>query len=332
MKKFSFKPAFGLQNRHLQTLFATFFRKLPLIDMDIEQFELDDGDFIECFWNEKPKKEDTKPIVTLFHGLEGSYKSPYIQGMMCALKEAGFLSVIMHFRGCSGKENRLPRSYHSGETSDAKAWIKHLKTQYPHAPLFAVGYSLGGNMLLKLVSEYGDNSPLQASVSVSAPMQLDICATQMNKGFSKIYQAHLLKHLNASLLEKYKKHPMQELLSFEEEKVKNVKTFWEFDGIYTAPIHGFSCASDYYKHSSSRQYLKNIRQKTLIIHSLDDPFMTPEVLPKEEELSQSVTMELYRNGGHVGFVSGSIFHPHYWLEERIVDYFIEIYQDSSQKL
>jgi len=324
MKNIPFKPAFGLKSRHAQTLFSTFFRKLPQAKMEMEHFELPDGDFLECFWDEKPKTETKTPIVTLFHGLEGSYKSPYIQGMMSALKKAGFSTVIMHFRGCSGKENRLPRSYHSGETGDAKAWIEHLQKQYPDAPLFAVGYSLGGNMLLKLVSEWRDSSPLKASVSVSAPMQLNICADQMNKGFSKIYQAHLVKHLNASLLKKYQEHPMQSLLSFEEKEIKNIKTFWDFDGVYTAPIHGFSSASDYYKRSSSKQYLKDIRQKTLIIHSLDDPFMTPDVIAKEDEISESVTMEIYPHGGHVGFISGSFFNPIYWLEKRIPQYFKDL--------
>ncbi len=325
----SFKPAFGLKNRHAQTLFSNFFRKLPLTKMEIETFTLSDGDFLECFWNKKPKTDTKTPIVTLFHGLEGSYKSPYIQGMMLALEKVGFNSVIMHFRGCSGKENRLPRSYHSGETGDAKAWIAHLKESYPNAPLFAIGYSLGGNMLLKLISEWGEHSPLQASVSVSAPMQLDICADQMDRGFSKIYQKHLMKHLNNSLLKKYQLHPMQSLISLNENEVKNLKTFWEFDDVYTAKIHGFSSALDYYKRSSAKQYLKDIKQKTLIIHALDDPFMTPKVIARKEEISKSVHMELYPHGGHVGFISGSFFNPEYWLEKRIPHYFIEIYQEKS---
>ncbi|MEA3523447.1 MAG: hydrolase, partial [Campylobacterota bacterium] len=278
--------------------------------------------------NKKPQSSTNTPIVTLFHGLEGSYKSPYIIGMMSALEKAGFSSVVMHFRGCSGKENLLPRSYHSGETGDAKAWIAHLQKCYPHAPLFAIGYSLGGNMLLKLISEWGESSPLKASVSISAPMQLDICANQMNRGFSKIYQAHLVKHLNHSLTKKYQKHPMQSLLSFKEKDIKTIKTFWEFDNIYTAPIHGFASAKDYYKRSSSKQFLKDIKQKTLIIHALDDPFMTPEVIAKPEEISENIEMELYPHGGHVGFISGSFFNPKYWLEKRIPHYFMQCQENS----
>jgi hypothetical protein len=312
-----FKPSWGLRNRHVQTLYSTFFRKQTPPEVEIESFELDDGDFLECFWHKKPKKEEKKPIVILFHGLEGSYESPYIQGIMHALAKEGFASVLMHFRGCSGTINRLARSYHSGDTADAKAWINHVKQTYPDVPLFGVGYSLGGNMLLKLLGEWQERSLLQACVAVSAPLRLDICADQMNRGFSKIYQAHLMKHLNTSLLKRYQIHPMQSYIGLEEKEVKKLKTFWEFDSAYTAPIHGFHSAKDYYQRSSARQFLKHIHTDTLIIHAVDDPFMTPEVLPHTNEISENVTMEVYPHGGHVGFVSGSLFHPKYWLEDRI---------------
>ena len=179
-----FKPKFPLQNRHLQTLYAPLFRKQQTPKIKIERFELNDGDFVESYWY-KSKPTDDRPIVTLFHGLAGSFSSPYIQGVMKALEKQGLASVLMHFRGCSGKENLLPRSYHSGDTADAKAWIEHLEKNYPHAPLYAVGYSIGGNMLLKLLAEEGKKSPLKSAVSVSAPMDLDITAKAINRGFSK---------------------------------------------------------------------------------------------------------------------------------------------------
>jgi len=323
-KTFSYKPftpAAGLENGHLQTLFPALFRKQRPPETEIEQFELDDGDFVECFWHRRPSIDDKTPIVVLFHGLEGSYESPYIQGMMHSLARAGFSSVLMHFRGCAGKENRLPRSYHSGDTGDAKVWIQQLSARYPDTPLFAVGYSLGGNMLLKLLGEWGASSPLAAAVSVSAPMQLEVCANRINSGFSTIYQRHLMKNLKQSLLKKYADHPMRSHIGIDEKDVKKLKTFWEFDDVYTAPVHGFSSASDYYEKSSARQFLKAIETETLIIQALDDPFMTPEILPAEGDVSRHVQMEFYPHGGHVGFVSGSILKPKYWLEERIVNYF-----------
>ncbi len=323
----SFKAGFLLKNRHIQTLYATFFKKDINLDFEIERFNLDDGDFVECYWYNKPDTGEKKPIVILFHGLEGSYKSPYIQGVMKSLEAKGFSSVLMHFRGCGENENLLPRSYHSGETSDAKAWIEYLSKTYPNSHLFAVGYSLGGNMLLKLLGEYADNSPLKASVSVSAPLKLDISAKQINSGFSKIYQAHLMKNLRASLLQKYKKFPMQKYLAIDEKDVKKIKTILDFDSVYTAPIHGFLSAEDYYQRCSAKQFLKYIQTPTLIIHALDDPFMTPEILPKDDEISLHVRLKVSKHGGHVGFVAGSIFKPKYWLEDTVADFLYDIYQE-----
>ena len=318
-----FKPALGLKNRHIQTLYATFFRKQRQPDTEIEVFELDDGDFVECFWHNKPDQNSMTPIVVLFHGLEGSHKSPYIQGMMHAFKKVEFSTVIMHFRGCSGKTNRLARSYHSGETGDARAWIESLVKRYPNSSLFAIGYSMGGNMLLKLLGEWGESSPLKGAASISAPILLSNSAETINRGFARIYQKHLLKHLRASLLEKYRDHPMYSLIGLHKNDVKNIDSIYAFDDVYTAKIHGFGTAKEYYRRSSAKQYLKQIQTPTLIIHALDDPFMTKEILPQADEISSSVKLEVYENGGHVGFVSGTLLKPRYWLEDRIVNYFMK---------
>lgn len=319
-----FQPAYGLKHRHFQTIFPALFRRQARPVIEIEHFELNDDDFVECYWHHSPPKEhkeNQKPIVILFHGLEGSFESSYIQGMMNKLKKAGFNSVLMHFRGCSGKMNRLPRSYHSGDTADAKAWIESLQQRYPKSPLFAIGFSLGGNMLLKLLGEWGNSSPLRAAVSVSAPLQLDVCARRMNQGFSRFYQYILLKALKHSLLRKYKKYDMKSLIGIDEKQVRQLKTFWAFDDIYTGPIHGFSSASDYYQQSSSKQYLQKITTKTLIIHALDDPFMSPEIIPGKNTIPSNLQLEIYTCGGHLGFISGHFYKPQYWLENRISQYF-----------
>ncbi len=315
-----FVPAFGLKNRHLQTSFSTLFRKQKVPKTEVEIFELDDGDFIECFWNSKSNITDKSPIVVLFHGLSGSFHSSYIQGIMNQLELRKTTSVLMHFRGCSSKINRLPRSYHSGDTKDAIQWLTHLKNSYPSNPIYAVGFSLGGNMLLKLLGEYGHQSMIKKAISICAPMDLEISSKSVNRGFSKLYQRRIMKELKETLLEKYKYHDMKRLLKIDEKEVKKLKTFFEFDEAYTAPIHGFNSAKEYYKHSSSKQYLKNIATETLILHALDDPFMSQAVLPKKDEISSKITLEVYPHGGHVGFISGNIFKPRYWLEERIIEY------------
>jgi len=316
-----FMPAFGLSNKHIQTIYPSFFRKTVAPEVEIEQFELNDGDFVDCYWNNKSALKSGKDIVVLFHGLTGSFNSSYIQGMMSKLEHEGYTSVLMHFRGCSPKTNRLARSYHSGDTTDAMEWLKDLKNKYPQNSIMAIGYSLGGNMLLKLLGEYGENSLIKKAVSISAPMQLDISADTMDRGISKLYQYRLMEDLKATLLAKYKLYDMKSLIGIDEEGVKKLKNFWEFDDVYTAPIHGFSSAKDYYEKSSSKQYLKTITTDTLILHSLDDPFMTAEVLPNEDEISLHVELEVYPHGGHVGFVSESFYKPKYWLEDRIVSHF-----------
>jgi predicted alpha/beta-fold hydrolase len=317
-----FKTPFILTNKHLQTLYAPLFRKQRTPTVEIERFDLADGDFVEAYWY-KNKPTDTRPIVTLFHGLAGSFRSPYIQGIMKALDKKGFASVLMHFRGCSGKANLLPRSYHSGDTADAKAWIDYLKVKYKDSDLHAVGYSIGGNMLLKLLGEEQEKSLLCSAVSVSAPMDLDITAKRINQGFSKRYQKHLLDPLKETLLEKYRTFDMEKILNRNREDIKNIKTIEEFDELYTAPINGFGTAKNYYKKCSAKQFLKHIQIPTLIIHALDDPFMTPAILPLKDELSEHITMSISEHGGHVGFVNGTLLKPNYWLEEHIVEYLLK---------
>ncbi len=318
--KTPFEPAYGLSNRHLQTIIPALFRKRLKPAVDIECFELDDGDFVDCYWHHQPAENSTQAIVVLFHGLEGSFHSPYIQGMMSRLQQAGFSVVLMHFRGCSGKMNRLPRSYHSGDTADAKAWLETVRQRFPRSPLFALGFSLGGNMLLKLLAEWGRLSVVHAAVSVCAPLQLDICARKMNQGFARLYQYRLLRELKQSLLRKYRLFDMQALIGINERQVNRLNSFWAFDDVYTGPIHGFSSAEDYYLQSSAKQYLAQIDTSTLIIQALDDPFMLPALLPDVRQLPANVQLEVSRKGGHLGFMSGSIIKPHYWLEDRIIDY------------
>ena len=230
--------------------------------------------------------------------------------------------MLMHFRGCGNLKNRLPRLYHSGDTADAKAWISYLSNTYTNSKLYAVGYSMGGNMLLKLLGEYKDDSPLISAIAVCSPMQLDISSKTIDKGFSKLYQYHLLTHLKSSLLKKYDQYDMESIIGLKKENIAKINSIWEFDHLYTAKIFGFGTAKEYYKQSSAKQYLKDITIPTLIIHALDDPFMDKTVLPNNDEISKSIILEVYPNGGHVGFISGSIFKPKYWLDDRIIDYFI----------
>lgn len=315
-----FCPAFGLGNPHLQTLWGPLWRKQPALPLERERVWLDDGDFIDLDWHGPHAPH--APLVLVLHGLTGSSTSPYVAGLQRQLGAHGCASVALNWRGCSGEPNLLPRSYHSGASEDLLHVLHHLGKLRPMAPLYAVGYSLGGNILLKHLGETGASSPLQAAVAVSVPFRLDQCADRMTKGFSKVYQAHFMRAMLGYLADKrrrFQHEGQQEGLAALEAlgPLQGIRTFWDFDGQVTAPLHGFEDAQDYYRRSSSRYFLNAVAKPTLIIQAQDDPFVFPHSLPTASEMSPSIEFELQAQGGHVGFVDGSLRRPGYYLERRI---------------
>lgn len=259
----------------------------------------------------------TGPIVVILHGLEGSSHSPYARGLLSTLSHVGMRAVVMHFRGCSGAPNRLPRSYHSGDTADFAYLVAVLQQREPTTPLACVGYSLGGNVLLKWLGEAGSAAPLQAAVAVSVPFLLAQAADRMHRGFSRLYEWKLLRSMRHAVERK------RELmtLSIDAGKLRTLRSFRDFDDHVTAPLHGFKSAAHYYATASSRPYLRSIAIDTLILHARDDPFMTETAIPDPTEISSKVELEIYNRGGHVGFVTGAWpWGAHYWLEERIPRY------------
>lgn len=312
----------GFSNPHFQTLLTSVLNYRRKARYLHQTFELDDGDFLDLAWHALPDL-DTRPVIVIFHGLEGSVHSPYAFRMMETLDKRGFNSVVMHFRGCFGRQNRLARAYHSGETGDAKAFLAFLVERYPQRPIGAVGYSLGGNMLMKLQGELGASSPLFAAVSVSAPLRLEKTADHINKGASRFYQKILMDSLKRRLLEKFEQHDYARIIGLEKEHVPELKSFWEYDELFTGPIHGFANAKEYYARSSGQQYLHAVAKPALIIHAVDDPFMPVSVLPDPLSLPNNVRMEVSAHGGHVGFVGGTLLRPFYWLEMRIPDFFCD---------
>ena len=305
-----FKPAWWCRGPHLQTLWPALFRLWPRRRVRRERLELPDGDFVDLDWS----CNDAGPIVILLHGLEGSSRSHYARSMLQALPRAGMRAVLMHFRGCSGEPNRQTRAYHSGDTGDLDFLATTLRQREPQTPIIAVGFSLGGNVLLKWLGEQGAHAGLRCAVAVSVPFLLHAATTHMNRGFSRFYQWWLVRHLKRSYVRKSQRHTG--LLPLRE--VRRLRNFYEFDDRITAPLHGFTDALHYYSVSSSRQFLARIRIPTLILQAADDPFMPASVIPSARELSASIQLEVHRHGGHVGFVSGRLpWRPRYWLEQRI---------------
>ena len=312
MQTADFKPAWWLRSAHLQTLWPVFFKKSHQLDLMTEQVELDDGDFIDLCWS---KKSSNKTVLVL-HGLEGSVNSHYANGLMYQLEQSGFRPVFMHFRGCSGRINRLARAYHSGETGDLAFIAEHIRDNTGEYPYAAVAYSLGGNVLLKWLGETAEKNLLKKAVAVSVPFKLHDAAKRLEKGVSKIYREHLLTSLRKTYTEKF-----NTITSPINVDVKQLKSFWDYDDKVTAPLHGFDGAQDYYDRCSSRQFLKDIKVPTRIIHSSDDPFMFASTIPDISELSDAVDFLRTDHGGHVGFISGRTPMSAYsWSERKIVEF------------
>ena len=231
------------------------------------------------------------------------------------------------FRDCGDYRNRLPRRYHAGETNDIRYFLEKLVTEGQCGPICAAGYSLGGSVLLKYLGENGATTPLQAAAAVSVPLDLGISADALNKGFSKVYQRHLLKRMKESVSRKFDQYTA----AFDWHESMAAKTFAEFDDLVTAPLHGFDGKDDYYGSCSSAAFLQHIERPTLIVNSTDDPFMTPEVIPDASLISDCVTLELSSAGGHVGFVEGGTpWRPRYYLPGRIIGFLNQCINDSER--
>ncbi len=310
IKNSSFKPLWYLKNPHLQTLVANLIHP-PFPDVTYHQLLLSDGDTLQLA---EGTGQGTDTVLIL-HGLEGSLKSAYAQRIMNSLNNLGIHAVFMFFRGCNGKPNNKVRSYHSGDTGDLKEVIQHLKKKGSQR-IALVGYSLGGNVTLKYLGEEESDDSVVCACAVSVPLLLDICAKRMNRGFSKIYQYELMQRL----IRKVKLKRQLLIDAGIKTNPETLRTFIEFDDTFTAPTHGFENAENYYETCSSRQFLKTICKPTLILHSKDDPFMTGQVIPENNELSPLVDMELSSHGGHVGFITGQWLKPAYWIEPRVIKF------------
>jgi len=312
----AFRPAWWLPGPHLQTLYPSLFRRRKTPALTRERFELADGDFIDIDWT----RPADRMRVLILHGLEGSLESHYTGGLLYALQQNGYTAGLMYFRGRSGEPNRLRRSYHSGDTGDLETIMQHISRQYPNMKIAVIGFSLGGNVLLKWLGEKGRSAGITTAVAISVPLDLHHAALKLDSGLSRIYQRHLLNKLRLSVTAKALQHKPP----FPVDRLRELNTFRKFDNEITAPLHGFRDVDDYYARSSSKQFLEHIEVPTLLLQAVDDPFLPASALPVNDELSASITMELSERGGHVGFIAGANpLRPRYWLEERIVQHLNE---------
>ncbi|WP_441000927.1 YheT family hydrolase [Fodinibius sp. SL11] len=265
-----------------------------------------DEDFLELDYHIQPESD---AIIALFHGLEGSTNRYYMVELMKTLINNGYSIVGVNFRGCGSKPNKQPRFYHSGETNDYQTVFNWISGKYPDKKIGAVGFSLGGNALLKYLGETGEESLVKTAVSVSVPYDLRIGSILLSKGFHRIYEYHFLRTLRDKLDQKRKRIPG--LPTFDG------STLYEFDNQVTAPLHGFDGAEDYYKQCSARRFVDEIKTDTLLVHSKEDPLCPAEAIPLAK-INQNPNTDyiITEEGGHVGFWSK----PKGWLNFVIENY------------
>lgn len=318
----TFTPSLGLSNAHLQTILPKYFLPSPSFEYVNERVVTPDKDFIDLAWAMPVNKQEIRAVAVLFHGLEGSSESHYIKHLVESLLYANIGSVVMHFRGCSTEPNLTPKAYHSGATYDPEFIVPLVKNRYPHLPLFGVGFSLGGNMLMKLMANCHD-LPIEASVCISAPLNLAASSASINHGFSNVYQRHLMKSMKRNLLAKMKVVDMSKSLKVSVAQISKMQTFLEFDDHITAVLHGFKDAQDYYQKCSALPDLPSIQKPTLIIHAQDDPFMDKRVIPTPSLINKNVAYELSLHGGHVGFLHALYGNQQLWLPSRITHFINE---------
>lgn len=290
-----------------------------------ERLTLPDGDFLDLDWASHVvgcEFGENRPLVLVVHGLEGSAQSGYSKELYRALARRNVAAVGLNFRSCSGEMNLLPRLYHSGETGDLSFVLGRLRERFPERELGVVGVSLGGNVLLKFLGENGESARkiVNAAAAISVPFDLSAGADFMERGFSRVYRWSLVGRL------KRKVRAKAELLGefIDVERSLESGTFREFDDTSTAPLHGFHGAEDYYTRSSSVGYIDRIRVATMVIHSLDDPFLPAASVPQEAANGNPhIECRFTTRGGHVGFVEGPPWAPTFWAEKVAATFLAE---------
>ena len=293
----TYRPPFPFRSGHFSTIYAGTLRRVKGVVQRRERLELNDGDFLDVDWSEAPYP--TKKMVILLHGLEGDAQRHYVLGSAKKLNVNGFDVAAMNYRGCSGEPNRLYRSYHSGATEDLKAVIDFILKKRKYDELYLLGYSLGGNLLLKYLGE-GNTVPieLKAAVAISVPCDLKNACDQLLQSRNALYSKRFKRHLLAKLWEKQRSFP--QMISIE--AIKQIGTLKDFDDVYTAPAHGFNDAYDYYAKCSCNQFLSNIAIPSLIVNAKDDSFLGQTCYPFElAEENPNLYLEVPDFGGHVGF-------------------------------
>lgn len=307
-----------LPGGNAQTIYARILARNYSQPYRRQRWETPDGDFIDLDWT--PSASESHKLLVLFHGLEGCSRSHYALSLMSFAQRQGWGGVVPHFRGCSGEMNRLARSYHSGDSAEIDWILRRVKSESPDKKIYAAGVSLGGNMLLKWLGEQknGAAAIIDGAVAISAPVDLNAAAAVLDAGYRRaIYTRHFLGSICRKVLVKISQHRLE----IDPAAVRASQTFRQIDDLYTAPVHGFKSAEDYWTRASSKPLLREIAVPTLLLNAGNDPFLPSSALPNPDEISSCVTLNLSQCGGHVGFVGGHWPGHLDWLASRVLSYF-----------
>lgn len=314
----SFSPTLPFRNGHFNTIYRPLFMKdtCKYIRKRITTW---DNDFIDLDFS----LIGSKTLVLLIHGLEGSSSSKYITATANYLNSQNLDAVCFNLRSCSGEDNLLLATYHSGKTEDVDFVVKHLLNTYNYENLILVGFSLGGNLTLKYLGEYQQqlSSKIKGGIAISVPIDIGSAELEMDKLKNKLYVELFFKTMKNKVLEKAYKFPEFKL---DTEKLLKATKFKHLEYLYTVPVFGFKSPEDYWQKASAKPYIAKIDRPTLLINAKDDSFLSAECFPRKEAIkSKYFYLEIPNYGGHCGFISSFKPHENNWLEKRITSFIIE---------
>lgn len=323
-----YRTPWWLSNPHAQTVVGKFLRPRPRLPLSLEWWETPDGDRLQVGFGPDPGRD--APVVLVLHGLEGNLDRSYVRLTLDALGRRGALPVALNFRGCGGPPNRRPRFYHSGDTTDPGFVLEGLAERFPGRPLGAIGFSLGGNMLLRWLGERreGAGDVVGGAVAVSVPYDLAGGTGVLESGLmGRVYTHYFLRSLRRKVLAK--RALLEGVLDLPE--VLAAPTLRRFDDLATAPLHGFRDAADYYERCRVEPVLREVRVPTLLVQSRDDPFLPPDSIPEGVVQDNPWLVPAFTAaGGHVGFVSGAPWSPRFWAEEESARWITDLLRGHRQ--
>ncbi|SHN09508.1 YheT family hydrolase [Polaribacter sp. KT 15] len=316
--KSDFSPTLPFKNGHFNTIYRPLFSK-ETCTYSRKRISTWDNDFIDLDFS----KVGSKNLVLLIHGLEGSSQSKYIISSVNHLNSKGLDTVSLNLRSCSGEDNLLLDTYHSGKTEDVDYVIKHINTNYNYDSIVIIGFSLGGNLTLKYLGEYQEklSNIVKGGIAVSVPIDITSAEKELDKFKNRLYVEVFFKTLKSKILDKANKFPEFQL---DKERLKKATKFKHLEYLYTVPVFGFKNPEDYWEKASSKPYLSKIDRPTLLLNAKDDTFLSAECYPRKEAIkSRNFYLEIPEFGGHCGFMSSFKTEENNWLETKIASFIEE---------